>query len=138
MISYKKIDILQLSIGEEYELTHKSVQAEIKSPIMLFSLSEDEDFILLNINRDSEIHNLFLNLNGYIDRLFKIKNIETYLYDIDNGSIMVYVGKDITYKLFDSDSKNINKEKLKNGGKAICSYETVNGIHNLKQLLFVK
>jgi hypothetical protein len=136
MISYKNIDMLQLTINDDRKLINKDKQLEIKSPIMLFSLGEDEDFLHFYINREAENHCVFLNLSRYIERLYNIKKIESNLNT--NESILIYVGKDINYQIFDSDSKNITKEKIKYGGKAICSFICNNGRHELVQLLMIK
>tara|TARA_B100000927_G_C16394395_1_gene440699 strand:+ start:179 stop:589 length:411 start_codon:yes stop_codon:yes gene_type:complete len=136
MISYKNIDMLQLTIDDEKKLLNKDILAEIKSPIMLFSLSEDEDFLHFSVNRDAENHCVFLNLSRYIERLYNFKNIESKLNT--NDSILIYVGKDIIYQIFDSDSKNTTKEKIKYGGKAIFSFITIDGRHELVQLLMIK
>jgi hypothetical protein len=136
MISYKNIDILQLAINEEKKLTHVNEYIEIKSPILLFTISNDENYLHFNINNEAENHNVFLNLCGYIERLFNIKNIDSNLYTKD--SVIVYIGPEINYKLFDSDYKNTTKDKLKYGGKAIFSFLTENGRHNLVQLLLIK
>mgnify|MGYP001370714249 CR=1 FL=1 len=136
MISYKNIDMLQLTIDDEKKLLNKDILAEIKSPIMLFSLSEDEDFLHFSVNRDAENHCVFLNLSRYIERLYNFKNIESKLNT--NDSILIYAGKDIIYQIFDSDSKNTTKEKIKYGGKAIFSFITIDGRHELVQLLMIK
>jgi len=136
MISYKHIDILQLSINNENKLLHKDKIVEIKSPIILFSVKEeDEDYLHLSINKESNSHNIFLNLSGYIERLYNIKNIDTNLYTKD--IIKVYIGNDINYQVFDTDHKNITKEKLKYGGKAIMSFVISNGKYELVQLLML-
>jgi hypothetical protein len=134
MLSYKKIDIIQLSLDDELNLCHKNEKIEIKSPILLFTFGDDNKYLSFDINKDSEQHNVFLNLVGYIDRLFGIKNIKTNLYNKDK--IIVYIGHD--YKLFDSFGKKITKESIQHGGKAIYSYTVVDGINILNQLLLVK
>tara|TARA_B100001769_G_scaffold275083_1_gene275576 strand:+ start:2967 stop:3377 length:411 start_codon:yes stop_codon:yes gene_type:complete len=136
MISYKNIDILQLTIDDDKKLINKDKPVEIKSPIMLFSLGEDENFLNFSVNRDAENHCVFLNLSKYIERLYNFKNIESNLNT--NESILIYSGKDINYQIFDSDSKNTTKEKIKYGGKAIFSFVTNNGRHELVQLLMIK
>lgn len=136
MISYKNIDMLQLTIDDNKKLLNKETPVEIKSPIMLFSLDENEDFLNFSINRDAENHCVFLNLSRYIERLYNFKNIESNLNT--NDSILIYAGKDINYQLFDSDNKNTTKEKIKYGGKAIFSFVTNNGRHELIQLLMIK
>tara|TARA_B100000902_G_C27235917_1_gene877404 strand:- start:769 stop:1182 length:414 start_codon:yes stop_codon:yes gene_type:complete len=136
MISYKHIDILQLSINNENKLLHKDKILEIKSPIILFSIKEEEeDYLYLSINKESNSHNIFLNLSGYIERLYNIKNIDTNLFTKD--IIKVYIGNDINYQVFDTDYKNITKEKLKYGGKAIMSFVVSNGKYELVQLLIL-
>lgn len=136
MISYKHIDILQLSINNEHKLLHKDKIVEIKSPIMLFSVKEeDEDYLYLSINKESNSHNIFLNLSGYIERLYSIKNIDTNLYTKE--IIKIYIGNDINYQVFDTDNKNTTREKLKYGGKAILSFVISNGKYELVQLLML-
>lgn len=136
MISYKNIDILQLKIDEEKKLVNKDSLVQIKSPIMLFSIGDDDDFLHFTVNRDAENHCVFINLSRYIERLYNFKNIESNLNTHD--SVLIYAGKDINYQIFDSDSKIITKEKIKYGGKAIFSFTTINGIHELVQLLMIK
>lgn len=136
MISYKNIDMLQLTIDNNKTLLNKETPVEIKSPIMLFSLDENEDFLNFSVNRDAENHCVFLNLSRYIERLYNFKNVESNLNT--NDSILIYAGKDINYQIFDSDNKNTTKEKIKYGGKAIFSFITNNGRHELTQLLMIK
>lgn len=136
MISYKNIDMLQLTVDDNKKLLNKEIPIEIKSPIMLFSLGENEDFLNFSINRDAENHCVFLNLSRYIERLYNFKNIESNLNT--NDSILIYAGKEINYQIFDSDNKNTTKEKIKYGGKAIFSFVTNNGRHELTQLLMIK
>tara|TARA_Y100000361_G_scaffold143434_1_gene150448 strand:- start:10915 stop:11325 length:411 start_codon:yes stop_codon:yes gene_type:complete len=136
MISYKNIDMLQLTIDDNKTLLNKETPVEIKSPIMLFSLNENEDFLNFSVNRDAENHCVFLNLSRYIERLYNFKNIESNLNT--NDSILIYAGKDINYQIFDSDNKNTTREKIKYGGKAIFSFVTNNGRHELIQLLMIK
>tara|TARA_B100000965_G_scaffold359539_2_gene339651 strand:+ start:1990 stop:2400 length:411 start_codon:yes stop_codon:yes gene_type:complete len=136
MISYKNIDILQMSIDDDQKLLHGNEFIEIKSPILLFTLSDDENYIHFNINNEAENHNVFLNLCRYIERLFNIKKIDVDL--CTKNTVIVYIGPEINYKLFDSDYKNITKDKLKYGGKAIFSFLTKNGRNNLVQLLLIK
>jgi len=136
MISYKNIDMLQLTVDDNKKLLNKEVPIEIKSPIMLFSLDENEDFLNFSVNRDAENHCVFLNLSRYIERLYNFKNIESNLNT--NDSILIYAGKEINYQIFDSDNKNTTKEKIKYGGKAIFSFVTNNGRHELIQLLMIK
>lgn len=134
MVSYRKIDILQLTLDDELNLRHKTDIIEIKSPILLFTVGEDNDYLYFDINKDSEQHNVFLNLNGYIDRLFCIKNIKTTICSKDK--IIVSIGRDC--KLFDSVGTKISKDGIMHGGKAIYSYTVVRGVNVLKQLLMVK
>ncbi len=136
MISYKNIDMLQLTVDDNKKLLNKEIPIEIKSPIMLFSLGENEDFLNFSVNRDAENHCVFLNLSRYIERLYNFKNIESNLNT--NDSILIYAGKEINYQIFDSDNKNTTKEKIKYGGKAIFSFVTNNGRHELIQLLMIK
>tara|TARA_B100000767_G_C19514669_1_gene429875 strand:- start:65 stop:475 length:411 start_codon:yes stop_codon:yes gene_type:complete len=136
MISYKNIDILQLKINSDKNLTHRGEFIEIKSPILLFSLSDDENYLYFNINQGAENHNVFLNLCGYIERLFNINKIDVNLCTKD--SVIVYIGPETGFKLFDYNYRNISKDKLKYGGKAIYSFVTTNGRHELVQLLLIK
>lgn len=136
MISYKNIDILQLSIDDEKKIIHRGEFVEIKSPILLFTLSGDENYLHFSINNEAESHNVFLNLCRYIERLFTIKKIDVNL--CTKNSVIVYIGSELNYKLFDSDYKNITKDKIKYGGKAIVSFITEDGEHKLVQLLLIK
>jgi len=136
MLSYKNIDILQLKIDSKKNLTHLNEFIEIKSPILMFTLSDDENYLYFNINQDAENHNVFLNLCGYIERLFNINKIDVNLCTKD--SVIVYIGSEINCKIFDSNNRNTTKDKLKYGGKAIFSFVASNGRHNLVQLLLIK
>lgn len=131
MISYKKIDLLQLSIDEDFNLTHCGEIVEIKSPIITFKRSDTPGYISLIVNPMSDVHTLFLNINEHISRLFKLKNKEY-------GVIDLVIDSKYNCKIFNNDYNIINEEKMENGGKIICSYVIINGVNICKQVLLIQ
>ena len=132
MISYKKINILDLRVTPEYILNNKDKEFYIKSPIIMYKIKDA--YIHLIINKNSDSHNLFLNMCGYIDRLFKIRDIPVNLI-IDNNII---VNTTDTSKFYDENSKLTSKGNFKKDGKAVCSFTCNNGEFNLSQILLIK
>ena len=132
MLSYKKINLLDLRLCEDFSIKNKEETLEIKSPIIMYNLKES--LLYLNINKHSESHNLFMNICGYIDRLFKITDLATDC--MRNENIIVNLTE--TSKFYDENSKLINVKNIKKEGKMICSFTCDKGQFNLKSLLLVK
>jgi hypothetical protein len=132
MISYKKINILDLSLTSDHVLNNKDEEIYIKSPIMMYRTKDR--CIHLIVNKNSDSHNLFLNMCGYIDRLFKIRDVSVNLI-IDNNII---VNTTDTSKFFDENGKLTSKSSFKKEGKAICSFSCKTGEFNLSQILLIK
>ena len=132
MISYKKINLLDLRLCEKFSIKNKDESLEIKSPIIMYNIKESS--LHLDINKYSESHNLFMNICGYVDRLFKIKDISCEC--IRNEKIILSITE--TSKFYDENSKLINVKNIKKEGKIICSFTCDRGQFNLKSLLLVK
>tara|TARA_Y100000992_G_scaffold235883_1_gene166721 strand:- start:1954 stop:2355 length:402 start_codon:yes stop_codon:yes gene_type:complete len=133
MISYKKINILDLRVTEEHRLYNKDDEFNIKSPIILYKIKEDNILELIT-NKYSDTHNLFLNICGYIDRLFKIQDIKSNL--IINNNVIVNIIDNT--KFYDENSKLVSKSNFKKEGKAVCSFNCEGGKFNLNQILLTK
>lgn len=132
MISYKKINLLDLTITTDNLINNKNDLLEIKSPIIMYNMSGNK--ISLCINRYSDAHNLFYNLCGYIDRLFKIKEISTDIIIEDK----IFIHTDDSSKYYDENGKVTLKSNFKKEGKIICSFVCDNGKFILKQCLTLK
>ena len=132
MISYKKINLLDLRLCEDFSIKNKEEALEIKSPIIMYILKESS--LQVNINKYSESHNLFMNICGYIDRLFKITDIACDC--IKNEKIILNLTE--TSKVYDENGKLTNVKTIKKEGKMICSFTCDEGQFNLKSLLLVK
>lgn len=131
MISYKKINLLDLKLND-LDIENKDELLQIKSPIITYDLRGSS--LYLNINKNSEPHNLFINICGYIHRLFKISGI------VCNCVLTEKVTLNITEtsKFYDENSNLINCKNIKKDGKIICSFTCHNGEFNLKNFLLVK
>ena len=132
MLSYKKINLLDLRIGQDFTIKNKDEILEIKSPIMKYELKDHS--LQLNINKYSESHILFMNICGYIDRLFKISDIICTC--IKDENIIVNITR--VSKFYDENSKLIDIKNGKKEGKMICSFICNNGEFHLKNLLMIK
>ena len=132
MLSYKKINLLDLRLCEKFSIKNKDESLEIKSPIIMYNIKESS--LHLDINKYSESHNLFMNICGYVDRLFKIKDISCEC--IRNEKIILSITE--TSKFYDENSKLINVKNIKKEGKIICSFTCDRCQFNLKSLLLVK
>ena len=132
MISYKKINLLDISLSDSIiKNKDKDHELEIKSPIMMYEISNNK--LLLEVNIYSELHNSFLNICGYIDRLFKIKQIQSDF--INNNKIIINILD--TSKFYNENSKCVNIRELKTEGKMICSFICSEGILKLKNFLLI-
>lgn len=130
MISYKKINLLDLRLRED-NIKIGDELLEIKSPIVMYTLKESS--LQLCINKFSESHNLFMNLCGYIDRLFKISEIPCDC--IAPEKVILTITK--TSNLYDTHSKIMSIKNIKKEGKIICSFVCESGCFNLKNLLMI-
>lgn len=130
MISYKKINLLDIRINEDFDINNKGELLEIKSPIIMYSLSSN---LVLHINKHSESHNIFYNICGYIDRLFKIREIQADC--VKSDKIILKINE--LSKIYDENSKLINTNSIKKEGKIICSFTCSSGEFFLKNLLII-
>ena len=137
MFSYKKIDMLNLTVGDNFVYYNNEILI-IKSPIINYELKDEE--LMLKINGDSDSHIIFLNLCSYIERLFKnlkIKiNIITNRNDIINRSVKILINKNS--KFYDTDREEMFKNNVKSLGKVICSFSVENGNLILHEMLQIK
>ena len=137
MFSYKKIDMLNLTVEDNFVYYNNEILI-IKSPIINYELKDDE--LMLKINGDSDCHIIFLNLCSYIERLFKnlkIKiNIITNRNDIINRSVKILINKNS--KFYDTDREEMFKNNVKSLGKVICSFSVENGDLILHEMLQIK
>ena len=137
MFSYKKIDMLNLTVGDNFVYYNNEILI-IKSPIINYELKDEE--LMLKINGDSDCHIIFLNLCSYIERLFKnlkIKiNIITNRNDIINRSVKILINKNS--KFYDTDREEMFKNNVKSLGKVICSFSVENGNLILHEMLQIK
>lgn len=137
MFSYKKIDMLNLTVEDNF-LYYNNEILIIKSPIINYELKDEE--LMLKINGDSDSHIIFLNLCSYIERLLKnlkIKvNIITNRNDIINRSVKILINKNS--KFYDTDREEMFKNNVKSLGKVICSFLVENGDLILHEMLQIK
>ena len=137
MFSYKKIDMLNLTVEDNFVYYNNEILI-IKSPIINYELKDEE--LMLKINGDSDCHIIFLNLCSYIERLFKnlkIKiNIITNRNDIINRSVRILINKNS--KFYDTDREEMFKNNVKSLGKVICSFSVENGNLILHEMLQIK
>lgn len=132
MLSYKKINLLDLTITSDYVIMNKEVKLQIKTPIIMYSIKDSE--FHLHINKHSDSHNLFQNLCGYINRLFKIKDIQCDTVKDDNVILTI----DDDSKFYDENSKITLRSNIKKEGKTICSFTCSNGKFILNQFLTLR
>jgi hypothetical protein len=129
MFSYKKIDLLKLTVINK-QLLFNGDSLIIKSPIINYEF--DDNKLILKINGDADSHSIFLNLCSFIERLFK--NSESKI--LSNNSVIISI--DEHSKFYDYNRDEIGKNIIKNGGKIICSFSCKNGICTLIELLQIK
>ena len=132
MLSYKKINLLDLKINDDFIIQNKDEILELKSPIITYNLKEST--IHLKINKYSDSHNLCMNICGYIIRLFKISKVNI------NCIINEHIVLNITEcsKFYDENSKLISNKNLKKEGKIVCSFTCDKGKFYIKNLLLIK
>lgn len=132
MLSYKKINLMKMYIRETY-LMYKDVSDTmvIKSPIIM--AEKNDDCLILKINKDSESHDNFMNICGYINTLCSIKKIDTDL--ITNNGIII---KNTNLsKFFDENKNSLSFSKLKNTQKVVCSFTCVSGNFLISECLLI-
>ena len=129
MISYKRIDLLKLSISTDFYILHSDEPLEIKTPIIEYILEKDSINLIINNNSDS--HNTLLDICSYIDRLFNVKDISCS--NVKDKNIKISIDKSSV--CYDENGKVI---PIKKNGKIICSFKINKGVFILKQLLFIK
>lgn len=127
MISYKKIDLLHLSVNCENELLLNDIKINIKSPVM--SISRENNYVVCIVNKEANNHNLFLNLCGYISRLFNIKRVKCNF--IKENSVCVNITS--SSRFYDENKKEISA--IKDNNKGIISFYSQNGELLLHQFL---
>lgn len=132
MLSYKRINLMKMYI-EETNLMYKDFTDTllIKSPIIIAEKSDN--CIILKINNDSENHDNFMNVCGYINTLYSINKINTDL--ITNNSIILK--KTSLSKFFDENKNEMSFSKLKKTQKVICSFTCVSGSFFISQCLLI-
>lgn len=137
MLSYKKIDMLNLTI-EDKSIYYNNEILIIKSPIINYELKNKE--LMLKINGDSDSHIIFLNLCSYIERLFKNLKIKINIIknrnDINNRSIEIIINENS--KFYDVDREEMFENNVKSLGKIICSFSSENGNLILHEMLQIK
>lgn len=132
MLSYKRINLLKMYIHEN-NLMYKDISDTliIKSPIII--AEKNNDCLVLKINNDSENHDNFMNMCGYINTLCSINKINTDL--ITNNSIILK--KTSLSKFFDENKNGLSFSKLKNTQKVICSFTCESGSFLISQCLLI-
>lgn len=131
MISYKKINIFELNLTGDLDIEYEKKSFNMKSPIIHYKI--DNSKLILKINKDSDNHNIFYNICGYIERLFNIKAVDCRL--ISEDAIIINIHD--SSKFYDENSKNISRLNFKKEGKMICSFSSKNGEFILKQCLLL-
>ena len=132
MLSYKKINLLDLYIHDN-DLMYRGVSDTlvIKSPIII--AQKNDNGLVLKINKDSQSHDNFMNVCGYINTLYSVKKINTDL--ITNNSIILK--KTILSKFFDENKNIVSFSKLKNPQKVICSFNCISGNFYISECLHI-
>ena len=135
----KKIDLLQVSLDKDNNIVYLDEILDIKSPIIEFCIEDYDNinpYMSLIINKYSILHNLYLNLLGYIERIYNINNVDVDL--IEDGKIKIYIADDS--KLFDKNTKIVNKGFFNSNivYKGVISFNVLNGHNCLKQLVLIK
>lgn len=137
MISYKKIDLLNLHVVED-TIYYKNTELIIKSPIINYEIKDEK--LMLKINDDSELHIKFIDLCSYIERLFKNAKIKTDIIknrnDVNNRSVLISISENC--KFYDTDRDEIFRSNIKSFGKIMCSILCKNGNFTLSQFLQIK
>ncbi len=136
MISYKKVDISKIKLdNNNNNLVYNDQVLTIKSPIINFEIVkvENSNKIKLLCNDDSQSHDIFLNIIGYIERIYEYNKIKTDF--ISNNSVYIYTNEHSRF--FDFNTKEIDIENII-GDKCIVSIMFTNETLLLSQLLLIK
>lgn len=132
MISYKKINLTGLYIhGTELRYIIPEDILIIKSPII--NAEKDNGRLILKINKDSHIHDNFINVCGYIKTLYNVKKICT---DMTLNSAII-LKNTTSSKFFDEYKNDIPFSKLKGTEKVVCSFTCNDGHFLISQCLLV-
>jgi hypothetical protein len=137
MISYKKIDMLNLHVVDD-SIYYKDNELIIKSPIINYEIKDEK--LMLKINDCSDLHIKFIDLCCYIERLFKNAKIKT---DIiknrnENYNRIILISITENCKFYDIYKEEIFRSNIKSFGKIICSFLCKNGILILHEMLQIK
>lgn len=103
----------------------------IKSPIII--AQKNVNCLNLKINNDSENHDKFMNLCGYINTLCSIKKIDA---DFLVNNTIIIKNTSLS-KFFDENRNGISFSKLKNTQKVVCSFTCVSGNFLLSECLLI-
>lgn len=103
----------------------------IKSPIII--AQKNDNSLNLKINNDSENHDKFMNLCGYINTLCSVKKIDT---DFLVNNTIIIKNTSLS-KFFDENRNGISFSKLKNTQKVVCSFTCVSGNFLLSECLLI-
>lgn len=103
----------------------------IKSPIII--AQKNDNSLNLKINNDSENHDKFMNVCGYINTLCSVKKIDT---DFLVNSTIIIKNTSLS-KFFDENRNVISFSKLKNTQKVVCSFTCVSGNFLLSECLII-
>lgn len=114
MISYKKINMVDLSLDDE-QLKYKGDNLLLKTPIIY--VNRDDNKFLMKINKMSKPHDTFLNICGYINTLHSTKKKECDL--INNDCIVAFSTNESRF--FNKDRNIISSMSFKKETKVICS-----------------
>jgi hypothetical protein len=134
MISYKRIDISKIKLDNN-KLIYEGQELIIKSPIINFKIIKVNNCskIKLICNDDSQSHDIFLNIIGYIERIYEYNKIKSDF--ISDNNVNVYMNEHSRF--FDFNTKEIDIENII-GDKCIVSIMFINETLLLSQLLLIK
>lgn len=132
MISYKNINLLGLHINDtELKYNSDTDALIIKSPIII--AEKNKDGLVLKFNNDSDSHDKFMNVCGYINTLCSVKKIDTNI--ILNNTVILKKTKGS--KFFDENKDNISFSKIKDTQKFVVSFTCVDGRFLISQCLLI-
>ena len=132
MISYKNINLLGLHINDtELKYNSDTDALIIKSPIII--AEKNKDGLVLKFNNDSDSHDNFMNVCGYINTLCSVKKIDTNI--ILNNTVILKKTKGS--KFFDENKDNISFSKIKDTQKFVASFTCVGGRFLISQCLLI-
>lgn len=134
MISYKKVDISKIKLNNS-KLLYNEKELVIKSPIINFKIINDNDtnFLQLFCNDNSNVHDIFLNVLGFIERIYEYNKINNNF--ISNNVVNIMI--DNNSRFFDINTKEVKMENII-GNKCIISIIFTDEKIILSQLLLIK